>query len=131
MLDISASFLYCIDIVTILTNYVVANGARIINSTNYYPNFDLWKKIDKKGKYEDIWNRYAHIGIGLTKKNTKIKLGQTDVVLIELNNNDICKIDADYIISEKKNLEKYSDDSILITKIYDKENIFIYKVKCN
>jgi len=41
--------------------YIIANGARSISGVYHYPQFDLWKTLDPKYLYKNIWNRYAHV----------------------------------------------------------------------
>lgn len=108
-----------------IPNYLVANGASTINSTNYYPNLSLWHKIDKNKLNEDIYNRYAHIQIELTNDETSFELLLHDYILIHLNINDLKKIDVQYILSTYK-IENFDDD---LECIYDDAGAFIYKVK--
>ena len=109
-----------------LPNYFVANGASTINSTNFYPNMDLWKKFDKGGENDFVYNRYAHVKIDLTEDKTSFELLYTDSFVLHLNIDDISKIKARYIVSS----EKISD--VFLNKIkciYKKDGIYIYKVK--
>ena len=59
-------------------NYLGANGLKVINSTNLYPNLKLWHRIDEDREYEDIYNRYAHIEMNLTNNETTFELVQPD-----------------------------------------------------
>jgi len=45
----------------ILANYLAANGAHVLNSTQYSPQNELWKKFDPLGQHMQVYNRYAHI----------------------------------------------------------------------
>lgn len=109
-----------------LPNYVLANGGKVINSTNIYPNLELWKKLDKERKYEEIYNRYAHIEIILTEDQTSFELVQGDYFKCLLNPKDFDKMDFKYIIIPKEidnNFKKY------VHEIYQNENIWIYEVR--
>lgn len=44
-----------------MNNFLLMFGLPTINSTNVYPNLELWEKIDTKHQYEEVYNRYAHI----------------------------------------------------------------------
>lgn len=112
----------------ILPNYALANGAKIINSTNFYPNFELWNKLDPDKQYEDIYNRYAHVIINLTYDETNFELLQEDVFALNIKTSDVCKLNSNYIISFA-DLDEYKD-SISIQKIYNEENIYIYSLSC-
>lgn len=106
-----------------LQNYVLMNGGRVINSTNIYPNLKLWKKIDKNGKYNKIYNRYAHIIISLTQNKTDFELTHEDVFKLNLKCNDINKLKVNYVISNNK----LSVCQANFNEIYHKDNIWIYK----
>lgn len=45
------------------TEISIVTGAPTLNSTNVYPAMETWRKLDPEGKYEKIYNRYAHIKI--------------------------------------------------------------------
>ena len=108
----------------IYANYALANDARIINSTNYYPNFNNWNLLDTNGKYKDIYNRYAHISVNLTDEETSFSLIQTDAFLINLNYNDMCKLKPTYYLT------CIDYDNSLLEKIYEEDGVYIYRVKC-
>ncbi len=111
-------------------NYVINNvpimvGARTINSTNTYPNLELWEKIDEGGAHKDIYNRYAHILMNVTNDNTSFELVEKDppdMVIINVNRGDLSKLGVNYILSDK-NLDAYN-----LLKIDTVEGYTIYKV---
>ena len=113
-----------------MPNYLVANGADTINSTNYYPNFDLWDKLNLK-KYENIYNRYAHLIIDITEEKTSVKLNYEDQIELYLNNNDVCKLDLDYLLTTGKTLEEYNNQNVKFSRLYNKDGILIYSLECN
>lgn len=113
-----------------MSNYLVANGADTLNSTNYYPNFDLWNKLDLEDDKE-IYNRYSHLLIDLTKKKTSLKLNYEDQIGLSLNNNDVCKLDLDYLLTTGKTLEEYNSEKVKFSRIYNQDGILIYSVRCN
>ena len=111
-------------------NYLGANGLKVINSTNLYPNLKLWHRIDEDREYEDIYNRYAHIEMNLTNNETTFELVQPDMFKLDITGEDLCELDVDYLTSSY-NLEKYEDDDVVtFDKKYHKDNIYIYKVNC-
>ena len=46
-------------------NYLLMAGVPVINSTNVYPNLELWKSFDANEENREIYNRYAHIRLKL------------------------------------------------------------------
>jgi len=123
--DSNSKFL-TVDGGVIVQNYVLANGGKSINSTNYVPNLDLWHKLDPKEKYNNIYNRYSHVAVELTDKDTSFELLQMDAIKVNLNYNDICKTDADYLVVTKE-LEQKDE---YYKEYYHESNMFIYKTTC-
>ena len=111
----------------ITPNYLMMNGAKTINSTNLYPNLKLWTKIDKNGKYENVYNRYAHTIIDLTSEETSFELIQPDLIKINLNYDDINSLDINYIYSNK-NIDIDNKYNVNLVKIYEDDGSYIYKV---
>lgn len=114
-----------------IPNYIVANGARTINSTNYYPNEDMLYTLigDEKEKEEikEIYNRYAHISIDLIKDETHLELLGADHFKIYLNYKQLKDLNVKYILSSR-DLNEFSDDSVDMEKIYSENSMNIYKV---
>lgn len=117
-----------VDAPLLLQSYLLANGARVLNSTNYYPNLELWKKFDPEGNNNEVYNRYAHIVFDITENETSFELVQSDMFRVYLNKSDICKLNANYIASTV-DLEKFEIEKL--NKIYQYENILIYNIDCN
>ena len=111
-----------------MPNILIANGAKTINSTNVYPQMDLWNKIDENKQYEDIYNRYAHIQINLQNTvDTEFKLLTPDSFLINLNDEDLEKLNVKYILT-KNDLTSLNDDNMVYDKKYQNDYFNIYEV---
>ena len=110
----------------VLSNYLVVNGAKTVNSTNFIPNFDLYYELDPYLKYDDIYNRYHHLGFNLSKKSTNFELNQGDVITLNLNYKDVCKAHINYIVTNNKDKKIYKD----FKKVYDRYDMRIYKTNC-
>lgn len=112
-----------------MSNYLVANGADTINSTNYYPNFELWEKLGLE-EYEDIYNRYAHLLVDITENETSLKLNYEDQIQLNLNNEDICKLDLDYLLTMDDNTERFNSNVVNFDQIYNEDGMLIYSINC-
>ena len=114
-----------------IPNYITANGARTINSTNYYPNTEMIKTlIGEKMEDEEIkeiYNRYAHITINIVKEETKLELMGADHYKINLNCNQVKDLNAKYILSSR-DLTEFSNNNIKFEKIYSENGFNIYSV---
>ncbi len=53
-------------------NYLLANGFPVLTSVQFYPQKELWLSLDPKRRYEDIWNRYAHVTFTGTADETAV-----------------------------------------------------------
>ena len=113
-------------------NYLVANGAKVINSTNYYPNFDLFYKIFDESEVTDemlnIFNRYAHIEFNLIDGKSNIEMIYVDAIRLNVNYEKVKDLQIKYLISND-DLEKFNTDDITFTKIYDEYDFKIYLVE--
>ncbi len=114
----------------VIPNYFLANGLKVINSTNLYPNMNFYSKIDKDKKNENIYNRYAHLEIKLTNEKTSFENPYEDQVHINLNKEDICKLDVNYIGS-LTNISNYESKKVSFKELYHLDNIYLYEVNCN
>ena len=108
----------------------IAAGAHTITSVNTYPDFEEWEKIDPDHKFEDVYNRYAHMNVNLSaNESSKFERvpGREDIISLTLNVNDLEKLNVTYIGSEQ-DLSEYSNDNVEFEKIYSYRNLKIYKV---
>ncbi|MBR2753950.1 hypothetical protein IKD82_02205 [Candidatus Saccharibacteria bacterium] len=86
-----------------LSSIGIANGARVINAVNFYPDFKKWELIDPEGERDEIYNRYAHIKIEMTNDETKFIPGPTaDIFTLKLNYKDSLKWPIKYLVTAGK-----------------------------
>ena len=116
---VSTNFIY--------SQYLIANGAPTVTSTNYIPNMELWEKFDPSGENEEIYNRYAHFGLTLTDgSETSVELVQADAINLIISREDFDKLDADFLVTVAPISEYWAENFDLV---YQGENIFIYEIK--
>ena len=82
-------------------NYLYANGAKTFGGTQFYPDEEKWSKIDPKGENEFYYNRYAHVKINLSNEETSYILDNLDAITINMNLDDMSKIDVKYIVTTR------------------------------
>nr|WP_138990723.1 hypothetical protein [Clostridium arbusti] len=110
--------------------FLYTNGLKTVNGTNFYPDLNKWYKIDEKKKYLDIYNRYEHITVNITNKKTDVKLLYQDSVELNLNVEDLRKLNIKYILT-KDDLTKYNEyehTSFQCVYSKDKDGYYIFKV---
>ena len=112
-------------------NYLVMAGCPTINSTNAYPNIALMEKIDKEHKYEDIYNRYAHIYMeivpsedAISEKFVKVA---PDIFQIYITPDELKELNIKYIFTVRV-MEDYNNSDHTFDLIYNENNYHIYKV---
>lgn len=89
--------------------YLVANCINTLNGVNTYPNFKWLNIVDPDKKYDDIYNRFAHISIVLTTGDeTYFQLVAPDNYIAYLTYQNIKDIGIKYYFS----LSKLSDETI-------------------
>lgn len=123
--DKEAKWITC-DSSIALQSFAVACGAPTINSVNTYPNMELWRILDSTGKYNKVYNRYAHVNVALTDKDTNFKLIQKDWMQLNLSYKDIEKTGAKYIFATThlRDTNVYVD----FEEIYAEAGSYIYQI---
>ena len=112
---------------TVLSQYLIANGASTITGVNYIPNIKLWNKLDPSGTYENTYNRYAHVALALSnKEELKLDLMQADLYVVTVGKHAFKKMGIRYIVTQGPVGDNW-DDSLKL--IYNEGNIFIYENK--
>ncbi len=110
-----------------LPSFAVSCGAPTINSVNMYPNMELWQELDPEGKYNEVYNRYAHIDLQLVEEDTTMELIQVDSFKLNLSYKDISKTKAEYIVA----LEELQIDNqwLRLKEVYQEAGSYIYEIE--
>lgn len=111
----------------VLPSFVLACGASTINSVNTYPNMELWEKLDPTGRYNEVYNRYAHVNLQFTNEDTSMQLLSPDAMILNLSYKDVKKTNAKYIVS----LTELTTDNgyVKFNEIYNEYGSYIYEIK--
>lgn len=96
-----------------IANALVANGCRTINCTNTYPALSRWHMLDTERRYEEVYNRYAHISV-LLDNSTFFQLLHNDHFLLHISLDDVKKLRPDYWISSLALDEMSSDEMVFL-----------------
>ena len=111
------------------SNFLIACGAPTINSTNFIPNFSLWEKLDPEKKYEEVWNRYSHMAVGLSDTNeSEFLVNAGDSITCVLSKEDMKKTGVKYLFSQSEILDTWKN---MVTEIYYEDNVYIYQINYN
>lgn len=115
----------------VINNYVMANGVHTINSTNEFPDFEMYEKLfGEENAYSDelkgIYNRYAHVSINLIDGETFLSLNDPDSFTIHLNSADLEKLNVNYVVSLRDLND--SEFEIGFERLYFEDGIYIFEV---
>ncbi|PKM61574.1 MAG: hypothetical protein CVU99_02790 [Firmicutes bacterium HGW-Firmicutes-4] len=110
-------------------NLPLMAGAPTINSTNVYPTLERWHLLDPDGSEEEIYNRYAHISMNLTNTDneTNFVLKSPDLFEVNLNINDLEKMEAAYVFT-KRDLSMLSSEKVSFDELADENGFKIYTI---
>lgn len=112
---------------TMAYNYPQMFGAKTINSVRFYPDVKLMSILDPNKKFEDDWNRYAHMRVTLTPDDSSMRVGSAqDILDISLSIHDLQKLNVSYVLTTRNLTELYGNNFELIYN--DKDNNNIYRV---
>jgi len=105
-----------------VSNYMVANGAKTLTSTNTYPNMEFYKIVlgeEKLKETELVWNRYASICMHIGLENN-IDLMSNDLIEIYVSAEKLIELGVKYIVSYNK-AEYLESKGIELKTIYENE----------
>ena len=81
-------------------NIPVLADAACLNSTNIYPNLELWKRLDPEEENEAVYNRYAHICLKLKEVGEpEFRLIQDDYFELTLTEEDLSSLGVSYVLT--------------------------------
>lgn len=108
-----------------IANMVAGCGVQRLSGTYIYPDITMMEIIDTNHKYEESWNRYAHIETRLGEKNEFISDGAG--LRITLDANTAKKLNVQYWVANEEVPENFYSD-IKLKKIYQSAEWMIYKL---
>ena len=104
--DKNAIWLTTGDNSSIVANFVAANGGRVLNGTNFLPDFTKWDLLDTDRENEEIYNRYANQYVYLTTEETTFENKYADTIDLYLNPQDLDELGITYILSNQDDAEE-------------------------
>ena len=112
----------------ITSQYLIANGVDCLNGVHTYPSFGWLKKIDPEGKYDYIYNRYAHIHITLGEETSFVLLVDDSYQAI-LTYDNVKELGIKYYYSSGEMPDEIINEFKLEPVYSDKEaQQYIYKI---
>ncbi len=114
-----------------MPNYLLASGAKVLNSTNIYPNFELFKTVlgedAQKQENRQIYNRYAHLTMEITNNENKVELIYQDSIKLKLTPEKVKELGIKYIVSTR-DVEEFDTQKVDFEEIYSQQGVSIFRV---
>ena len=118
-----------VDTVSQMANFVMANGGRVLNGTNFLPDFDKWEILDPDGTYEEVWNRYLNQTVTLTDDQTSIEKVATDAALWHLNPEDMVRLGVKYVLSTTDITEFTDAYDLNVSAVFEEDGYTVYMIE--
>ena len=115
----------------VMGNYPIMFGARTVNCTNTYMNTELWGILDPEKKYEDIYNRYAHMMVEISEKPVvEVSLLTPDQIRLRIGADRLPELGVRYVISDK-DLSRIAGAGVTFEPVFtqDSGRYTIFQVK--
>ncbi len=101
---------------------LLANGAKVLNAVDFYPDFEKWQQIDPDLQNFEAINRYAHIEVSLTLDETTIQSTQPDLIELKLNVEDLKKWNVRYLVGSIQDQAILEEAKIPYEVIFEEQN---------
>ncbi len=117
-----------IDCAFFLSNYVMANGARVLDAINFYPDVEKWEILDPGGQYDDVTNRYANESAVFTEGENAVELVFPDSILLHLNPQSLKDLEIRYLFTPMDYTELLTGYGITCDYITGQDGYGIWKL---
>lgn len=119
----------CTDCTCIMPNFMMANGARVLNATNFYPDEAKWKIIDPENVYETYTNRYANQSASLAdSEQTEVELISPDYIHYTLSPETLRALGIRYLLSSADYRELLNSHNIQCRRVSGQDGYEIYRL---
>lgn len=87
-----------------MSNLTLFAGVPAVNSTNIYPNEELWNLLDPNAEFKSVWNRYAHLPCEIVSEEEghSFECVNQDMINLRLTLSDLKALDVRFIVSVKE-----------------------------
>lgn len=118
----------CTDCTFFFANYVTANGARVLDATNAYPDAEKWEILDPTGAYTYETNRYANQRAVLTEGENSVELLGEDHIELRLTPESLKALGIRYLFSTVDHTELLARYGIACEYLTGQDGYGIYRL---
>ncbi len=116
----------CTDTPFPLSNYVLANGAKVLSATNFYPDPEKWAILDPDGNFEEETNRYANQEALLTEEEGYVELKTPDYIQYALTPRQLMELQVTYLFTSENPTELLERNGISCQQLAEQDGYGIY-----
>lgn len=115
---------------TLTQELLMANGLKVVNGVNFYPDYGKWELIDGNQAYDDIYNRYAHMifNIVSNEESFNANLIYPDCINVNININDLRKWNVHFICSTVDYSNVFIESNVEYNEFYNENGIILYEL---
>ena len=110
-------------------NFLMANGARVIGATNFYPDTARWEILDPEGSYDEVYNRYSNQCIELGEEQTYMELEYPDRIRIHVNAEDLMRMQIQYVVTPTDLHPFFEAHGITDTLVLEQDGYRVYRLR--
>ena len=114
-----------------LSNYVLAHGARVLDATNVYPDYEKWKLLDPEDQYLQEVNRYANESAVLTDEKSSIEVVFLDHLKLHINPESLKSLRIRYLFTPVDHTELLSEYGITCVYLTGQDGYGIWRLDYN
>lgn len=109
--------------------FLLANGARVLSTTYFYPDMTEWDVLGSKKEDFVSFNRYAHHKFLLKEGETKIKLEYPDAICVLIDPVMLSKLNIKHLVISKEYFIKIENLlKIKLEKEFEQDNYIVLKL---
>lgn len=110
----------------VVSNYIMACGAKCLDATQFLPDNEKWEVIDPDNRYEFEANRYSNQTACLTDGENSVELTSPDHIIINLNPDTVKCLGVTYIVSTFDYSTLLNSYGIIAEQIFEQDAYMVY-----
>ena len=118
----------CTDCEFIFSNFLAANGARVLSATNFYPDPEKWAVIDPEGACAEETNRYANQRAELTGSGRGVELLRPDCIRIRLDPSMLKRLGIRYLMSPEDHTDLLARNGIGCERVAGQDGYSVWRL---
>ena len=112
-----------------LNNFAMANGARVMNATQFYPDVAQWEIVDPEGACSDATNRYANEYADIVEEGNSVEAVYPDYIEMHLTPETLMALEIRYLISEVDYTETLARHDISCKRVGGQDGYGLYRLE--